>query len=206
VLAELSGWYPAKVASVAAAITIVAAFGRRSHHPFQRFGPANQITTVRALLVAFVAGFIGEAPGSSAVPAIVAGTAATILDAADGWMARRTGMASAFGARYDMEVDALLILALAALAWQNGKAGPWILAAGLLRYAFIAAGWIWPWMRAPLTPTFRAKAICAVQIVSLLLCLLPPIDPPASPAIAAAGLAALTYSFAVDTMRLWNSR
>ena len=35
------------------------------------------------------------------------------LDGLDGWAARRQGLVSAFGARFDMEVDALLILALA---------------------------------------------------------------------------------------------
>jgi phosphatidylglycerophosphate synthase len=199
---ELSTWYPVKVACVFAAIAIVAALRRRGWHPFARFGPANQITTVRALLVAVVAGFIGEPRTSSLLPAIAAGTAATLLDSVDGWVARRTAMTSAFGARYDMEVDALLILALAILAWQDGKAGAWILASGLLRYLFVAAGWLWRWMRAPLPPTFRAKAICAVQIASLLLCLVPSIDPPASSVVAGAGLAALTYSFAVDIWRL----
>ena len=49
----------------------------------------------------------------------------------------RSNEASSFGARFDMETDALLILVLAALVWQHGKAGPWILAAGLMRYAFV---------------------------------------------------------------------
>ena len=39
-------------------------------------------------------------------------------------------MASAFGARFDMETDALLLLVLAALAWQFDKAGAWVLASG----------------------------------------------------------------------------
>ena len=37
---------------------------------------------------------------------------ALALDPADGWLARRTGTASALGARFDGEVDAFLILAL----------------------------------------------------------------------------------------------
>ena len=38
--------------------------------------------------------------------------AVTVLDGADGWLARRSGVSSAFGARFDGEVDAFLILAL----------------------------------------------------------------------------------------------
>jgi phosphatidylglycerophosphate synthase len=115
-------------------------------------------------------------------------------------------MASAFGARFDMEVDALLIQVLAILVWLYGKAGPWVIASGLLRYAFVAAGAVWPWMRRPLASTIRGKAICVVQIAGLLLALLPWIGSPMSDAIAGASLAALAYSFLVDTIGLWQSR
>jgi phosphatidylglycerophosphate synthase len=203
----LSAWYPVKVAIVFGTIAIIVATRRGAFHPFPRFGPANQVTTIRAMLTAMTAGLVGEsARPETAIAAIAAGAVATVLDGVDGWIARRTRMASAFGARYDMEVDALLILALAMLVWRHGKAGPWILASGLLRYVFIAAGWAWEWMRGPLEPTPRARAICAIQIASLLLSLLPSIAPPSSGIVAGTGLAALTYSFAVDTMRLWRAR
>jgi phosphatidylglycerophosphate synthase len=203
----LSAWYPVKVAIVFGTIAIIVATRRGAFHPFPRFGPANQVTTIRAMLTAMTAGLVGEAARpETAIAAIAAGAVATVLDGVDGWIARRTRMASAFGARYDMEVDALLILALAILVWRHGKAGPWILASGLLRYMFAAAGWAWAWMRGPLEPTERARAICAIQIASLLLSLLPSIVPPPSSIIAGVGLAALTYSFAVDTMRLWRAR
>ena len=42
------------------------------HHPFARFGPANQITTLRAMLVALVAGLVGE----PRVPAVAAAAGA----------------------------------------------------------------------------------------------------------------------------------
>ena len=177
----------------------------RANHPFPRFGPANQVTMVRAFLVAIVAGFIGEPSLPSAGWIVVcAAVVATVLDGVDGWLARRTGMASAFGARFDMETDALLIQVLAILAWQFGKAGPWVLISGLLRYQFVAAGWVLPWMREPLFPSVRRKAICVVQIVGLILTILPPIVPPASEWLAAASLAALAYSFLVDTFWLWR--
>ena len=177
----------------------------RAHHPFPRFGPANQVTMVRACLVAIVAGFIGEPSLPSAGWIVVwAAVVTTVLDGVDGWLARRTGMASAFGARFDMETDALLIQVLAILAWQYGKAGPWVLISGLLRYQFVAAGWVLPWMREPLFPSVRRKTICVVQIVGLILTILPPIVPPASEWLAAASLAALAYSFLVDTFWLWR--
>src|SRR5439155_607224 len=81
---------------------------------------------------------------SAAATAVAASTIATVLDGADGWLARRTRMESAFGARFDTEVDALLIQVLAVLAWRWGKAGPWVLVSGLLRYLFLLSGWLWP--------------------------------------------------------------
>jgi phosphatidylglycerophosphate synthase len=179
----------------------------RAHHPFRGFGPANQVTAMRALLVALVAGCIGEAPGTRVMTSAVAAAAmAMILDGADGWLARRTGMASAFGARFDLEVDALLILVLAVLAWQWHKAGAWVLLAGLMRYLFVIAGRFWVWMRRPLRPTFRGKAICIVQVLSLIVAIVPGVRRPASGLVAALGLSALSYSFFIDSRWLWAER
>ena len=203
----LSPGYPAKVIGLFVATMAVAIAGLRRHHPFPRFGPANLVTTVRALLAAIVAGFIGEAAnprlagGAAAIAAL-----ATALDGVDGWLARRTGLSSAFGARFDMEVDALLIQILALLAWEQGKAGAWVVASGLLRYAFLAGGRIWPWLRRPLGPTLRARAICVLELIALIVTLLPSVHPPASAGIAASGLTALSCSFFVDTLRLWRQR
>ena len=60
------------------------------------------------------------------------------------------------GSRFDMETDAALILVLAIFVWRNGKAGPWVLLSGLLRYIFVAAGWMWPWMARRWPPTLAA--------------------------------------------------
>ena len=172
----LSGLYPWKASAVFVAMLLLAAGFVGAHHPFARFGPANQTTTVRALLVALVAGFVGE-PGLPSVAATAAGLtlAVTGLDGVDGWLARRSRMASDFGARFDMEVDALLVMVLSILAWQYGKAGPWVLASGLLRYGFLAAGWLRPWLARPLIPSRRRQAICVVQIAGLNLAIVPAI-------------------------------
>jgi phosphatidylglycerophosphate synthase len=169
------------------------------------FGPANQITAVRALLVAALAADAARSPspGLGSTVVIIA-IAALILDGVDGWVARRTGTVSPFGTRFDMETDAALILVLAILVWRFGKAGPWVLLSGLLRYAFVAAGLFWPWMNGPLKPTMRAKIICVIQIAVLIVALVPPISPPASSLLAAIALAALADSFLVDTLRLWR--
>lgn len=196
-----------KTVIVFAAILLVAAANLRRHHPFERIGPANVVTAMRALLVALIAGTIGEPLAHAvAMTAVVAGAIATLLDGVDGWLARRTRLVSDFGARFDMETDALLIDALAIVTWLHGKAGVWVLLSGLLRYLFVGAGAVWPWMRAPLTPTRRARVICVVQVVALIAAVHPAVAPPASGAIAALGLVALLYSFAVDTLRLYRQR
>jgi phosphatidylglycerophosphate synthase len=163
-----------------------------------KFGPANQITALRVLLAAVLVFLVD--PWSVVWVALVA----VLLDGVDGWVARRTQTATAFGERFDMEADAALILVLAVLAWRYGKAGPWVLLSGLLRYVFVAAGWIWPWIRAPLASTLRGKIICVVQVGALIVAIAPTIAPPTSSLVAAVGLLALCYSFLVDTLRLWR--
>ena len=202
---QLGQLYPLKASAVFAGAMLIAIGFVREHHRFACFGPANEMTTARVMFVALVVSFIGEPTlPVVAASAAIATLGITVLDAADGWLARRSGMQSDFGARFDMETDALLIMALAILAWQYGKAGPWVLISGLLRYLFVAAGWVLPWMREPLFPSVRRKAICVVQTAGLILTILPPIVPPASEWLAAVSLAALVYSFLVDTLWLWR--
>jgi phosphatidylglycerophosphate synthase len=197
--------YLLKTTVVFATILAVAIPNVRAHHPFARFGPANQVTTFRALLVALVTGLIGEPHDRALIAVVLAGTA-TALDGVDGWLARRSRMVSAFGAQFDVEMDALLILVLSILAWREAKAGIWVLASGLTRYVFVAAGRFWPWLRRPLPGSLRGKAICVFQVSGLLVVLLPSITPPASNLVAAVALAALWYSFAVDIQWLSTRR
>jgi phosphatidylglycerophosphate synthase len=203
--AALGPAYVAKALAAYAVVAVLVLTNLRAHHPFPRFGPANQVTLARAALVALLAGFVGERGGAEfAALAFTLALVAAVLDAADGWLARATGMASAFGARFDMETDAALLAVLSVLAWQLGKAGPWVLAIGLARYAFVAAGAVVPWLRQPLPPSFRRKLVCALQMVALVAALAPVVAPPASTVLAAAALAALCYSFAADV--LWLRR
>jgi len=170
-----------------------------------RFGVANAVTLVRAALAVLLAALVGAAPSATLGWVVVGlGTAGVALDGVDGPLARRRNESGTFGARFDMETDALLILVLAALVWQQGKAGAWILAAGLLRYLFVAASWVLPWMGAALPPSRRRQAVCVVQIVSLLAALAPVVARTWSAGLALFGLAALVWSFAVDVR--WLAR
>ncbi len=196
------------VAVFALACTLVLR-GLPAHAPHARFGAGNRVTLGRLALIAALAGCIGEAlraDDALAWALVVVATIAALLDAVDGPFARAGGLASEFGARFDMECDALLILVLCLLAWQLDKAGPWVLAAGLMRYAFVAAATGWRWLSRPLPPSQRRKTVCVVQIVSLIVCLGPVIEPWLARGIAGASLAALAWSFAADVLWLARAR
>ncbi len=210
---ELAGALDAQGQYVGAAlltfgvIASVALQGVGRHHPFPRLGPANLVTGFRAVLTALLAGAVVVPPTERGAWVLLALSAvAAGLDGVDGHFARRSGMSSAFGARFDMEVDALLILVLSVLVWRFGKAGVWVVASGLMRYAFVAAAWVWPWFDRALPSSRRRQTVCVIQIVGLICALGPPSAPPVSNVIAAASLAALTWSFWVDVRWLWDRR
>ena len=194
------------LATLLAIAAIAIAFLPR-YHPHRRVGAANLVTLGRAGLVAWAAGLLAARPDPRiAWLGVGLATVVGVLDGVDGALARRAGVASPFGARFDMEVDAFFVLVLSALVWHHGKAGPWVLGCGLMRYAFVAAGRLLPWLAGPLPPTWRGRAVAVVQFVALPTALGPVVPPPLSNAIAAAALAALTWSFALDVRRLWDER
>lgn len=199
-----AGYLPKVVVTFGVVITLGAAF-LHQHDPRTRFGPANQVTLLRGLLAALLGGLAGEGGGDVlGWTAFVLALSAEGLDAVDGWLARRLGWASPFGARFDMEVDAVLVAVLSLLVWSLDKAGPWVLAAGLMRYAFVASGRVWPWLRRPLPRSRRRQLGCVVQVLTLTAALAPAVTWPWSAATAALGLAFLCFSFLADVV--WLAR
>ncbi|MYH29170.1 MAG: CDP-alcohol phosphatidyltransferase family protein [Acidobacteria bacterium] len=173
--------------------------------PRPGLGAANQITLVRATLVIPTAALVLQpAPFETMALWWIAGVAAVAiaLDGLDGFVARRSGQETGFGARFDMELDSFLMLALSALVWRAGRADAWVLLVGAPRYLFVAAGWIWSALTAELPPRFRRKTVCVVQGVALIACLLPVMPVEHVPAVAAGALALLAWSFGVDIIWL----
>src|SRR3977135_199501 len=132
-----------------------------------RFGAANIVTSIRSTLVGLITGlvvasFVAQIP----LPLLIGLAAAALaLDAWGGLVARRTGRASELGARFDMEVDAFLLLVLSAYVAQT--MGTWVLAIGFMRYAFVVAGWFLPWFRRTLPPRYWRKVVTAFQGIAL---------------------------------------
>ena len=197
--AALGPGFVVTVAALTAAALGAALLGARAAYGVCRWGPADHVTALRIGLAAIVAALVLEAPRETvAWVAVCASGLALALDGVDGWLARRTGTASRYGARLDMETDAALVLVLCALCWLHGKAGAWVLASGALRYAFVAAARLWPTLDAPLPPSRRRQAVCVIQVAALLACLSPTLGVTMSTPLAAAALALLCWSFAVD--------
>jgi len=199
--------YPLTAAAFFAVLFAAVVRVAGAHHPYPRFGPANGVTTIRAMLAALAAGLVGHSASPAVLWPVIGLTALmAALDGLDGWLARATRMESGYGARFDMETDAAFILVLSALVWQYEKAGVWVLCCGLMRYGFVAAGWMLPWLAQPLRATRRGRSVAVGQLLGLGVALAPIVPWPASAAVAGVTLAVLSWSFATDVVWLRQSR
>ena len=66
-----------------------------------------------------------------------------------------------FGARFDMEADSVLAIALS--IYVAHAIGWWAVAIGLFRYAFALAALAAPWLNAQLPPRMSRKVVAASQ-------------------------------------------
>jgi phosphatidylglycerophosphate synthase len=174
------------------------------HYPHARFGLCNAVTLARAGMVVALLAMLGAGPQGWDV--LLVATLALALDGVDGWAARRSGLVSAFGARFDMETDAALALVLAAHVWLGGMTGPEVLLLGLMRYGFVAGFWPFPWLAAPLPERFGRKLVCVVQIAALILLQAPGLTAGLAQGVAWVAVAALVWSFGRDALWLWRHR
>jgi phosphatidylglycerophosphate synthase len=187
------------VGAVTVAVTLARGLG-------ERLGPAFWVTLARAMLAVGVAALAAHSlTGDTPVALLVVLAAvALVLDAVDGWVARRTGTATAAGARFDGEVDAFLILALS--VYVAPEYGAWVLAIGAARYVFLAGEWLLPWMRAPLPPRRWRKVVAATQGVVLTVAASGVPPRALTQALLVAALALLTASMGQCVWWLWRRR
>src|SRR5262245_2394378 len=160
----VAGWIVGLATGSAATALLVTA-RKRSDQP--AILPADWVTLTRTLLIAGVAGLVADSFGRpvSITALVTLSTVALVLDAVDGQVARRTGTATPLGARLDGEVDAFLILLLSIAVSEDY--GGWVLIIGAARYALLLAGWLIPWLAAPLLPRYWRKVVAAVQGIVL---------------------------------------
>lgn len=170
-------------------------------YPHAAVGLCNAVTVARLSAVAALVALLVQPPGNPwAIFAIAA--VAFALDGIDGWLARREGLVSDFGARFDMEVDSALALVLAIHAFVAGAVGPLVLALALPRYAFFAAQAVFPWMTADLPPRFTRKVVCVLQIGTLMIMLTPFASQPLSDILVLVTLGIVGWSFWRDIVWL----
>jgi phosphatidylglycerophosphate synthase len=171
-----------------------------------RLGPADWVTLARATFAAGVAALVADSFAEPVPVALLVSLAslALVLDAVDGWVARRTGTASALGAQLDAEVDSFLILILSVYVARS--AGAWVLAIGAARYAFLAGGYLYPWLRAPLPPRYWRKVVCATQGIVLTIAAAGVLPTAVADAALAVALVLLAESFGRDVWWLWGHR
>ncbi len=187
------------VAGLGCGVLVTAAVARAARGPL---GPADLVTLTRAVLACVVAALVAQAWLDGPVTALLVTVAsvALVLDAVDGRVARATRTQTAFGGRFDGEADAFLLMVLSGHVAQFH--GAWVLAIGVARYAFGAAGLVLPWLRAPLPRRDWRKVVTAVQGIALVLAasgLLPAV---ATTGLLLVALALLAESFGRDVVWL----
>lgn len=178
------------------------------------FGWANRVTLARGVLVitlVSLAPFLEDsmlasaASGNSLWLYVSLCVIALVMDGVDGKVARATGTETGFGARFDLELDALFILGLCLAVVALDRAGLWVLALGLMRYGFVIAGRIWPFINQPLPASFRRKTVCVWQLVTLMIALLPVTPDALALWSLVLALALLCYSFGTDLRWLYQA-
>jgi len=195
-----AGGWAAGIVSLVGSTVLVSIALRRSGA--ERFGAANAVTATRSMLICVVTALVitSFTQQVSLVFLVTLAAVTLALDAVDGQVARRTGSESAVGARFDMEADAFLILVLSVA--DVGVVGPWILAIGLMRYAFAVAGWAFPWMRARVPFRYWRKVVAAACGVGLLLIASRLLPSPADVLVGVTALGLLIESFGRDVIWL----
>lgn len=176
----------------------------RRGYPHRDLGLCNLVTLARMALVAALVAPLAGAANPWVVFAVAA--VALSLDGVDGWLARREGRVSDFGARLDVEVDAALAMILALNAWAAGTTGAIVVMLSLPRYAFMAATRLWPWLARPLPERFSRKVVCVLQMATLIALQLPPLASGLANPLVAAVVAALVWSFGRDVLWLRRTR
>lgn len=188
---------------VGGAVLVMVLLDRALVRSGHALGPPDRITLGRAVLGCGVAALVADR-GDGLGWLVGLAAVALVLDGVDGRVARRTGTASALGARFDMEVDAFLILVLSVHV--AGIAGWWVLLIGAARYLLLAAGTVLPWLHGSLPPRPWCKVVAVVQGVVLVTAAADVLPPAVLDVALVVALALLAESFGREVRDLWRLR
>jgi phosphatidylglycerophosphate synthase len=188
-----SGWLVGISCGALLSVALSRSLARRAG--FDGLGAANWVTLARATFACGAAALTADSWVSppARTTLLILATLALVLDWVDGQVARRTGTASRFGAQFDMEVDAFLILVLS--VYVAASVGVWVLAIGTARYALLAATWLLPWLRQPAPSRRWCKVVAAAQGIVLVIASADVLPPVVTEFALAAALILLAESF-----------
>ncbi|MFC9847332.1 CDP-alcohol phosphatidyltransferase family protein [Streptomyces sp. NPDC060223] len=197
----VAGWFVGLGYSVVTWVLLSRALQQPDVH---QWGPADTVTFGRLILTGGVAALVADSVGGGVYRPALIGLAALslILDAVDGQVARRTGTASRFGARFDMEADSVLAIVLSVFIATS--LGWWAAAIGLFRYTFVLASWAMPWLCAPLLPRVSRKVVAASQGVVLVVVSAGLLPVQMAQVCVALSIGSLVWSFGIDVAYLWR--
>ncbi len=168
------------------------------------FGPGTWLSLAPGVALALLAGFLlpGRPPGPLAWAPAALYTFAALADLFDGYLARRSGLATPLGEALDLELDALGMLVAVALAVRLGALSAWFLPLGLARYLFALGLWLRLRRRLPVRdlPPSRARRPVAGLTMGFLCAALWPIARP--PATTLGGVVFL-LPFGLSFLRDW---
>ena len=132
----------------------------------------NLLSALRLLAAPLAAWLIYSAHDTAA---LLVFTAAGASDGLDGFVARRWGATSNFGAWLDPAADKFLMLLCLAALWTIGVTPPWLLALVASRDLIIAAGWAmikFLGLQTATSPLFLGKLSTMAQVLYIFAALL----------------------------------
>jgi len=147
------------------------------------FGPGNQLTILRGILLTLLAGFLFS-PWPQGWLAYVPGllySFAALADLFDGYLARISHHETRLGEELDLNLDGLGILIASTLLVQYGQVPAWFLLVGLARYLFIGGIWLRRRLGKPVLPLAKNSArrpFAGAQMGFVAVVLFPVFSPP----------------------------
>lgn len=203
----------AVLAVLVAGTTLVGLYRRQSS-----LGWANGLTLARLVGVSWTAALsltwlMTPPPSRTGVALlVVVVVVCLILDGLDGRVARVRGEVDEFGARFDMETDAALIMLLCIAVAAQGSVGWWVLVIGLARYGYWLCSLRVSALKLPVAPSLLRRTVAVGQSVAMLICLILGVSaiapgwlPSAVTGIALTGLAWSFVSVTVHQLRAAHS-
>lgn len=172
-----------------------------------RLGLGNVLSLTRGIAIALLGGFL-VIPHPRGLWWWVPGglyASAVLLDALDGWVARRHEEATVLGERLDLELDSLGLLVGSLLGIHYGQLPTWYLAVGLARYAFVAGRRYRHWRGrsvAELPPSSVRRLLAVGQMLIIAGALLPTFTPPLTTVVATIAMLPFLAGFLRDWLAI----